>query len=34
MVISENNYDNDINLLYYKEHTFLIKDINKYLHRR
>ena len=33
MITSENNYENDINLLYYKEHICLIKDINKYLHR-
>ena len=33
MIISENNYDNDINLLYYKDHICLIKDINKYLYR-
>ena len=33
MFSSENNYKNDINLLYYKDHICLIKDLNKYLHR-
>ena len=33
MITSENNYDNDINLLYYKDHICLIKDLNKYLYR-
>ena len=33
VIISENNYDNDINLLYYKDHICLIKDLNKYLSR-
>ena len=33
MFSSENNYKNDLNLLYYKDHICLIKDLNKYLHR-
>ena len=33
MFSSENNYKNDINLFYYKDHICLIKDLNKYLHR-
>ena len=33
MLISENNHKNDINLLYYKDHICLIKDLNKYLYR-
>ena len=33
MFSSENNHKNDLNLLYYKYHICLIKDLNKYLHR-
>ena len=33
MFLSENNQKNDLNLLYYKDHICLIKDLNKYLHR-
>ena len=33
MFSSENNYKNDINLFYYKDHICLIKDLNKYLYR-
>ena len=33
MFSSENDYKNDLNLFYYKDHICLIKDINKYLHR-
>ena len=30
---SENIYKEEINLFYYKSHIYLIKDLNKYLHR-
>ena len=33
MFSSENNYKNDLNLFYYKDHICLIKDLNKHLHR-
>ena len=33
MFSSENNHKNDLNLLYYKDHICLIKDLNKYLYR-
>ena len=33
MFSSENNHKNDLNLFYYKDHIYLIKDLNKYLHR-
>ena len=33
MFALENNHKNDLNLLYYKDHICLIKDLNKYLHR-
>ena len=33
MFASENNHPNDLNLFYYMDHIFLIKDINKYLFR-
>ena len=33
MFISKNNHRNDLNLFYYINHIYLIKDINKYLYR-
>ena len=33
MFASKNNHKNDLNLLYYKDHICLIKDLYKYLHR-
>ena len=33
MFASENNHPNDLNLFYYMNHIFLIKNMNKYLFR-
>ena len=33
MFSSGYNHKNDLNLIYYKDHICLIKDLNKYLHR-
>ena len=33
MIISKNAHENDLDLFYYKDHIFLIKDLNEYLHR-